>query len=322
MKYRKFILFTPITLGLVLFIIHTQTAQAQPKYFVKGVVLEEEVDTVTKYNETKIKHFDSEVTWQPKLTDNINVQPEINGVAGILVDTSNDKVLFTKDADVQRPIASLVKVMTAVLALEHKNLNDKIYISDKASSIGENTMGISSGETYTLEELLLGLFMHSGNDAAYAIAEGIAGNSARFTEWMNFKAKELGLENTYFADPSGLNNKSYSTPEDLVKLTRYALKFNDLKRIGATLETTLTSESHKDIYLYNQTNLLSTYPGVKGFKTGYTAPAGLCLITYAENNGVEVIGVVLNSNDRKGDMILMLDHGFNALGINIVHNLL
>lgn len=296
--------------------------QAQPTHFVKGVVFDDEVDSKARYRETLIKYFDSEADWKAIEKVGTFSQPEIAGVAGMLVEIESGQILFEHEANEKRPIASLVKVMTAVVAIEHSHLDNKFYVSSKASNIGENSMGITAGETYSLEELLYGLFLHSGNDAAYAIAEGVAGNANRFTEWMNIKAKELGLEDTYFADPTGLNNDSYSTPADLVKLTRYALKYDELKEIGGTLEKELITEEHKYIYLYNQTNLLSTYPGVKGLKTGYTDKAGLCLITYAENNGREVVGIVLNSINRKGDMILMLDHGFGSLGIPVEHNLL
>lgn len=296
--------------------------QAQPASFVKGVIFDSEIDSVSKYKESLILYFDSEKDWSAQKKTGTYNQPEIAGVSGILVDINTGNILFEKDSEEKRPIASLVKIMTAVVAIEHARADDKFYISSKAGTIGENSMGVDAGETYLLEELLYGLFLHSGNDAAYAIAENVAGNSERFTEWMNIKAEELGLENTYFADPSGLNNNSYSTPADLVKLTKYALKFDVIKKVGSTLEMELTGENHKYIYLYNQTNLLSTYPGVKGLKTGYTDEAGLCLVTYAENDGQEVVGVVLDSIDRKGDMILMLDHGFSTLGVSVVHNLL
>jgi D-alanyl-D-alanine carboxypeptidase len=165
--------------------------------------------------------------------------------------------------------------------------------------------------------------LNSGNDAAYAIAEGIAVDSQTFTEFMNIKAKELGLTNTYFADPSGLDDDTYSTPEELVKLTIYALQIPTFRTIVKTREYELPStDTHKYIYLENQTNLLRSYPGVEGVKTGYTEESGLCLITYANNFGHELVGVVLGSVDRKGDMVLMLDHAYAAFGQKIEHHLL
>lgn len=311
---------------LVAIIIHFQT----PRIFIKGFVDLKDVQEYKTYFETQINTYAANPTWNPNSLFNTKNQPEIAGEASIVVDLNSGKVLAEKNADEKREIASLVKIMTAIIALEHKDLTDEIIISKKAASIGENTINLTEGETYTLKELLYGLILHSGNDAAYAISEGVVGENVidtkdkieTFTTWMNIKAKELGLTNTYFADPSGLDDASYSTPRDLVKLTTYALKHQTFRKIVKTVETELTGQNHKYVYLYNQTNLLTTYPGVYGVKTGYTEKAGLCLITYAHNEGVELIGVVLNSTDRRGDMIQLLDYGFSSLEIKIAHNLL
>lgn len=250
-------------------------------------------------------------------------QLQISGKAGLIVDNISGKVLYKAGNGEKRPIASLVKIMTALVLLEHKSLDEKVFVSEKAASVGENSMGISSGEVYSLRELFYGMLLNSGNDAATAIAEGVAGDINTFVEWMNIKAEELGLANSYFADPSGLDDSSFSTAEDLAVLAHYALQYEEFREAVRTVEKELPySDSHKYIPLYNQTNLLTTYPGVAGVKTGYTEEAGLCLVTYAVNDGVELIGVVLNSIDRKGDMILMLDEGFSKLGVQVEHNLL
>lgn len=261
--------------------------------------------------------------WKPEKIYNTFSQPVISGQGGVIIDIGTGKTLFDESSGEKRPIASLTKIMTAVIALEHGNLDQEITVSEKAASIGENSMGLVAGETYTLEELLYGLILHSGNDAAYAIAEGVGGNSRMFTAWMNFKARDLGLKNTRYADPSGLDADNISTPIDLVKLTKYALKNPTFKKIAATTEKEIYSDEDSHyIYLFNQTNLLTTYPGVAGVKTGYTEEAGLCLVTYAVNEGHELIGVDLGSNDRKGDMVLMLDYAFGGLGIVVEHHLL
>lgn len=312
-----------IVVGLLLIAVFASTAPVSTD-IVQGYIDDSKIDSKRKYVETTINRYEPDTSWYPNKENNTYNQPLIAGEAGILVDINSGKILFEKNSNERRPIASLVKIMTAVIALEHKELDDKVFITQEAAKIGENSMQLSKGEIYTLEELLYGLILHSGNDAAYAISESVAGNTERFVEWMNIKAKELGLEDTHFADPSGLDDATYSTPIDLVKLTRYALKNPEFRKVAATLEIELISEksTHKYMYLYNQTNLLSTYPGVAGIKTGYTEKAGLGLVTYAENEGKEVVGVVLNSIDRKGDMILMLDHGFETLGVHIEHNLL
>ncbi len=245
-------------------------------------------------------------------------QPEISAESGLVVDINSGQIVFEKNSTKKMKIASLVKIMTAVVALEHKNLDERIVVSEKAAGIGENTMGISEGEVYTLEELLYGLLLNSGNDSAYAIAEGVAGSADDFVDWMNIKAKELSLNNTEFFDPSGLNDDTYSTAVDLVKLSRYAMQNEDFKRIVGTVEFELPySERHKYLYLENQTNLLTTYPGVGGVKTGYTEEAGYCLVTYAKNEGIELIGVVLNSVNRKFDMLNLLNFGFGVYGIEV-----
>lgn len=253
--------------------------------------------------------------------------PEINGTSAIVVDLSTNQIIYAKNETDARPVASLTKIMTAILAIEYSYLDKEVTISSNAASIGENTMGIGKGEKYTIEELLYGLFLNSGNDAAYAIAETTAGDEKTFVNWMNRKAKLVGANNTNFVDSYGLNanNKDfYSTALDMAKISAYLIKdHRELEKIYSTFIKEIPEDSnHKYIYLENQTNLLTTYPGVKGLKTGYTEEAGLCLISYAENEGKEVLVVVLNSIDRKGDAILLLDYAYNKLGITIEHNLL
>ena len=247
----------------------------------------------------------------------------IVGSAGIVVDADTGEILYGKEINKRIPLASLDKLMTAVVTLEHKSLSDYATVTAEADAIGENEMGVSEGEAYTTEELMYGLLLNSGNDAAYTLAENVAGSSEEFVIWMNGKAKELGLKNTEFFDPSGLDDRSYTTAADLVVLTEYAMRHKEFREIVATVEKELPySELHKYLYLVNQTNLLTTYPGVIGVKTGYTEEAGLCLSTYAENSGKRLAGVVLNSIDRKGDMIIMLDHAFSQYGITVEHHLL
>lgn len=292
------------------------------KIFDKNLVIKKDLSE-ERYYSTYLNSKNISPNWEPQKSEESETGPEIIGTSGVLVDITSGKILFEKNAYEQKPIASLVKIMTAVVALEHKDINDEILISSEAAEVGENSMGISQGELYTLEELLYGLLLNSGNDAAYAVAEGVAGDVDTFVEWMNIKAKELNLNDSFFGGPSGLYGGTYSTAIDLVKLSRYAMQNETFREIVKTYEMEYPySGKHKYIYLWNQTNLLTTYPGVEGIKTGYTEEAGLCLVTYAQNDGKELIGVVLNSIDRKGDMILMLDYGFQSLGIVVEHHLL
>ncbi|OGC57262.1 hypothetical protein A3H26_03060 [candidate division WWE3 bacterium RIFCSPLOWO2_12_FULL_36_10] len=323
MSKGRIIVGLSIFLVLILTIfVYLVTKNEKAQEIIRGYIPDSKINGKQMYSQTKINSYEPEPEWWPADKFETSNQPEISGHSGLLVDLNTSHVLFEKNSNEKMKIASLAKIMTAVVALEHKKLDSKMYVSKKVAGIGENSMQIDEGEIYTLEELLYGLILHSGNDSAYAIAEGAAGNSDRFVEWMNFKAKEIGLANTHFTDPSGLDDSAYSTATDLVKLTRYALKDPEFRNIVKTVEKELTSDTHKYIYLYNQTNLLTTYPGVAGVKTGYTEEAGLCLVTYTNNEGKEVVGVVLNSIDRKGDMILMLDHGYKTIGVNVKHNLL
>jgi len=293
-----------------------------PRFFNEKIVIEKDL-AEERYYSTFIKTEDLYSKWEPGDYKNSGSGPEVMAELAVLIDVNSGKILFEKNALEVRPIASLVKIMTGIVALEHKGVEEEIIVSENAAEIGENIMGISAGEVYTLEELLYGLMLNSGNDAAHAIAEGVGGDVETFTKWMNIKAKELNLNDSYFGCPSGLFDGTRSTPIDLVKLSRYAMQNEKFREIVKTYELEFPySEKHKYIYLWNQTNLLTTYPGVEGIKTGYTEEAGLCLITYAKNENVELIGVVLNSVDRKGDMIMMLDYAFEKSDVSIEHNLL
>ncbi len=252
---------------------------------------------------------------------------DISSRHSFAVDLANNRVLFSKDAHQRVPVASLVKIMTGVVALEHASPDKEIIVSEKAADTGENSMGLSSGEVYSLKELLYGLILNSGNDAAIAIAEGVSGSEENFVAWMNFKANELGLKDTKFVDPNGLNLKDenyYSSAYDLAVITKYSLdNFELLREIYKTFSMEFyETDKHKYIYLENQTNLLTTYPGVKGIKTGYTDESGWGLITYAENGDAKILGVILDAVNRKYDGILLLDYCFGKEGIEIYHNLL
>uniref|UniRef100_A0A7C4XME3 D-alanyl-D-alanine carboxypeptidase n=1 Tax=candidate division WWE3 bacterium TaxID=2053526 RepID=A0A7C4XME3_UNCKA len=311
------------TILIVLIIFSITTKNTSPRFFISGLVKQQEIDSKKAYTQTQINTYDSEPTWFPTSELGTYTQPTISGRAGFLVDINTGTILYSKEAAKKLPIASLTKIMTAVIALEHKSLDERVYITYEAAEVGENTMNLDYGEIYTLEELMYGLILNSANDAAYAIAINVAGNTNRFVEWMNFKATELGLTDTVFTDPSGLDDGNVSTVADLVKLTRYAMKNPEFRKIVSTVNYTIEGNTdHKYNQLENQTNLLTTYPGVAGVKTGLTEAAGLCLVTYANNNGNEVIGAVLRSVDRKWDMVLMLDHGFETLGVEVEHDLL
>lgn len=266
------------------------------------------------------KTTEHETVWIPTSARVLGAksQPEIQAISAFSYDLTTNKVLFEKNADSRLPMASLTKVMTAIVAVENMDARDQITISRRVAEIGENTMGLTTGEKVTIEDLMYGLFLHSGNDAAEALAEGSPFGRDNFVYEMNKKAETLGLTNTRFTNPTGLegDGNQYSTAKDLLVMTRYALDFDLIRKAASTYNHFITyTNSHKAFNLYNETNLLTTYPGVKGFKTGYTEEAGLCLITYLEYKGHRIIAVILNSPSRREEMIQILDYSLESLGI-------
>lgn len=264
--------------------------------------------------------------WFPKgnssKVDNRSLTLSANSV--ILVNYDTGEIVYQKDINKRQPVASIVKVMTALVALENKALNSVFTVSKKAASIGEDSMGLTEGEQVSLGDLFYGLMLPSGNDAAITIAEGVSGNEDAFVTQMNEEAVNLGIKDTKFINASGLDEDGrdqYSTAYDLAILAHYIWsKYPDFDKIASTYHMVIDANpSHKAFDLYNQTNLLTTYPGVQGIKPGFTWNAGWCLMTYAENNNVKLIGVVLGSTDRRGEMKELLDFGFSKYGITVSH---
>lgn len=258
--------------------------------------------------------------WFPKVAANSEeTVPKITAKSAYFVDLNNGEILYQKNPQERLPIASLSKIMTAIVTLESKNWNDKVKISDWAASMEPDSMLLKSGETLTVEELMSGLFLVSANDASEALAESLTGNRDDFINLMNKKAAQLGMKDTFFINPSGLQEdekKQYSTAYDVALMSRYAIKkFPHLVDISSSPHIFLpSSENHQDYDLYSGINLLTTHPGVLGFKTGYTPEAGLTLVTLAEKEGREVLGVLLNSESRREDARTLLDYSFQKLG--------
>ena len=236
----------------------------------------------------------------------------------LMYDLTTDKIIYEKNADEKLPMASLTKMMTAIIAMENPRKDDR-YVIKGEYLVGEDSMGLTVGEILSREELLYGLMLPSGNDAAEALAGSYSEGRSGFIKAMNDKAKAMGLENTSFDNPSGLQGDGiqYTTVSDLLVIARYALENYPLfRQIVSEPEHFLPATSeHKNYELFNETNLLTTYDGVKGIKTGYTPEAGLCLATYLEYKGHKIIGIILNSANRRGEMKELLDYSLKSLGI-------
>lgn len=243
---------------------------------------------------------------------------QLSAKSVLVYDLSNDKAIFERDASTRLPMASLTKIMTAVIAIENKKPDDK-YVVLNSDLVGENSMGLSAGEILSFDYLLYGLMLPSGNDAAEVLANNHPTGRDGFISDMNKKAQSLGLKDTLFENPSGLQESGmqYTTAYDLLVITRYALEnFPDFRKVVSTAEYKIpVASTHKAYELYNETNLLTTYEGVKGVKTGYTPEAGLCLVTYLDYKGHKIVGIILNSENRRAEMRTLLDYSLKSYGI-------
>lgn len=258
--------------------------------------------------------------WQPLIEaffSSSEEVPEISAKSALVYDITLNKALFTKNAGQRLPMASLTKIMTAIIAIENKKPDDKYRVS-KDNLVGEDSMGLSREEILSLNELLYGLMLVSGNDAAETIAANFPGGREKFIAAMNNKAKAFGLKNTHFANPTGLegDGDQYTTVHDLLVITDYALRFEQFSKVVKTFQYHIPyTLSHKEFYLENVTNLLTSYPGVKGVKTGFTPEAGFCLVTYLDYKGHKIIGIILGSDNRRQEMKDLLDYSLKLEGI-------
>lgn len=262
--------------------------------------------------------FPQESSASPTLND---VAAPISAKAYFFVEANSGKVLFEKLPHDKLPIASLAKIMTAIITLENKSWSDKFLVSKRAADMEPDKMLLIPQETLTTEELMQGLFLVSANDAAEVFAEGVTGSRDEFIELMNKKALQLGMKNTLFLNPSGLdedNKIQYSSAYDVALMARYAIrKWPKLIDITSSNHIYIpANNTHQDYDLYSGINLLTTYPGVVGFKTGFTPEAGLTLVTAARRDGKEILGVLLGSTNRRDDARALLDMSFNIFKQN------
>jgi len=223
-------------------------------------------------------------------------QGETSARAACILDMQTGRVLFESNMHERLPMASTTKVMTAMLAIEHGSLSDTVVCSENAFGVSGTSAYLQKGETLTLEQMLLGLMLVSGNDAAVAIAEHIGGTVDGFISMMNARAREIGAVNTRFANPHGLPAEGhYTTAYDLARIAREAMQSDTFRRIVSTKKASIPWAGRSyNRQLTNKNRLLSDYPGATGVKTGYTSKAGRCLVFGAQRDGLELIGVVLN----------------------------
>lgn len=248
-------------------------------------------------------------------------EPNINARSAVIFDRTTKKIIWGKKEDEKRAMASTTKIMTCIIVLENSSLTDIVTVSKKAAGTGGSVLNINTGDKITVNDLLYGLMLRSGNDAAVALAEHVGGSIEGFAYLMNKKAQELGLENTSFVTPHGLDNDNhYTTAYELALLTDYALDNEKFAQIVNTKTTTIYINGVAR-NIANTNELLGNLNGVDGVKTGFTGNAMRCLVTSCTRNGNQIITVVLGSDTKKlrtSDSIKLIEYAFeNYERVNI-----
>ncbi len=226
-----------------------------------------------------------------------------------VIDFQTGRIVYEKNAYKRHSMASTTKIMTALVALENGVLTDLVTVGKNAAGTEGTSLYLKAGDKVTLEDLLYGLLLQSGNDAAIAIAEHISGSVSAFSARMTERAKEIGANDTAFQNPNGLDaDGHYTTAYDLACITREAMKNETFSKIVATKSKTIRNGSQT---VTNHNKLLNMYPGCVGVKTGFTKKTGRCLVSAAERDGKKMICVTLNAPDDWNDHTNMLNYAFS-----------
>ncbi len=261
-----------------------------------------------------------EETLSTNTTTNENKFAE-NAKSAIMIEASTGTILYEKNKDDKLPMASMTKMMTLLLIMEEiesGNLkwDEMITTSEHAASMGGSQIFLEVGEKMSVEDLVKGICIASGNDASVAMAERIGGTEEKFVSMMNKKAKELGLSNTHFENACGLDSDNhYSSANDMSIIAKELVKHKKILEFSGTYEDYLRKNTEKSFWLVNTNKLVRYYQGVDGLKTGYTKNAGYCITTTAERGNMRLITVVMgepSSAIRNSETTTMLDYGFNT----------
>ena len=242
-------------------------------------------------------------------------EPGVSAVSAVVIEAETGTVLFSKNMSEQRAMASTTKIMTAILTIEAGDLDREFTVDSFAIMVEGTSMGLREGDRVSRRDLLYGIMLPSGNDAANAAAVSVSGSVAAFVEKMNAKAGALGLKNTHFVTPSGLDAQGhYTTAYDLAMLTAYAMRNEVFREVVCcrSKEVEFGNPPYKRT-LYNSNKMLTRYDGAVGVKTGFTDDARRCLVSAAERDGTMLIAVTLNAPDDWNDHEKMLDYGFSRV---------
>ena len=241
-------------------------------------------------------------------------EPNLNSRAAIIYDRNSKEVIYGKEENTKRKMASTTKIMTCMVVLEKGELTDTVIVSKKAAGTGGSRVGLKTGDKVSVQDLLYGLMLCSGNDAAVALAEHVGGSVEGFADLMNEKARQLNLSNTHFVTPHGLDNEEhYTTAYELAIMADNALKNNTFSSIVGTKNITINING-KPRNLSNTNELLGSMAGVYGVKTGFTNGANRCLVTSCKRENLDIITVVLGADTKKfrtQDSIKLINYAMN-----------
>ena len=236
----------------------------------------------------------------------------------LIYDRASGRILYEKNGNKQTPMASTTKIMTAIVVLENANLKDTVTINSKAAGTGGSRLGLKKNDKITVNDLLYGLLLRSGNDAAVALATYVGGSVEGFAQMMNEKAKELGLVNSHFVVPHGLDNEGhFTTAYELAKMADYALKIEKFKEMVSTQYTTIYINGYAK-KIKNTNQLLGSVAGVYGVKTGFTNGAGRCLVSSCKRDDLDIITVIIGANttkQRTADTIKLIQYAYKNFQI-------
>lgn len=241
---------------------------------------------------------------------------DLSAESACLIVGKTGEVVYSENESTKMKMASTTKIMTALLATESGKMGEVASVSKTAESQEGSSIYLRAGEKIVLRDLVYGLMLNSGNDAAIAIAEHVSGSVEAFSEDMTERAKEIGAENTSFKNPNGLDEDGhYTTAYDLAIIAAEAMKNDEFAEIVSTKSKTAKTENGSVLYFTNHNKLLKLYDGAVGVKTGFTKASGRCLVSAAERDGILLVAVTLNAPDDWNDHKKMLDYGFSKVSL-------
>ena len=252
-----------------------------------------------------------------KNSNKIN-NPELNARIALIYDRASGRIIYEKNGNKQTPMASTTKILTAIVTLENADLKETVTIESKAAGIGGSRLGLKKNDKITVNDLLYGLMLRSGNDAAVALAIHVGGSIEEFADMMNKKAEELGLTNSHFVVPHGLDNEGhYTTAYELAKMADYALNIPKFKEIVSNKSATIYINGYPKA-INNTNKLLGSVSGVYGVKTGFTNGAGRCLVSSCKRGELDIITVIIGAdtnNQRTADTKELIEYAFNNFSL-------